>query len=486
MLFLSACSTVPPTTKPETTPTTPTEPVEPVPHTVTLAYSRSDSLDPFKMTSRVNRELGALLYEGLTALDGAMQPQNALAEWVKVSGQTVTARLRADAVFSDGSAVTAADVVASFTAAKESAAYAPLLREFKEATAAEDARTVTFTLTKPDPFAAACLTFPVVRATDGTVLGSGRYVYDPAPRLLANPHWGEVTVPEIRLLDLVNDDERAGGVDVGSVTCFFSDLSAGSIPRVSGGLTSVPLNYLVYLGVNSGRQALTPSVRIALSRAIDRTRGADSVFAGYADATATPFHPLFLQGQGVDASVDEGNKTAAMSLLVSAGFAVPDKELMPPKGNTKTLSLNLLVCEDNGFKTALATYVKDQLATVGISVTLVPLPYDDYLVALRRGRYDLYIGEVRLAENMDLSPLLTKNGAAVFGVDVKGEAAKSYEAFLAGEQTLSEFLFAFSADSPFIPLYWRRGLAAYNRALTNVHPTAFDVYAGLENWKLTN
>ncbi|MBO5796955.1 MAG: hypothetical protein J6R77_01230, partial [Clostridia bacterium] len=224
LLFLPACSTVPPTVKPEPTPSAPTKPAEPTPHTVTLAYSRSDSLDPFQMTSRVNRELSTLLYEGLTRLDEAMQPQNALAELVQVKGERVTARLRADAVFSDGSAVTAADVVASFTAAKESAAYAPLLWEFKEATAAEDARTVTFTLSKPDPFAAACLTFPVVRANGNTPLGSGRYVYDPAPRLVANPYWGEVTVPEIRLLDLVNDEERAGGVEVGSVTCFFSDL----------------------------------------------------------------------------------------------------------------------------------------------------------------------------------------------------------------------------------------------------------------------
>jgi hypothetical protein len=87
---------------------------------------------------------------------------------------------------------------------------------------------------------------------------------------------------------------------------------------------------------------------------------------------------------------------------------------------------------------------------------------------------------------MDLSPLLTKNGAAAFGVDVKGETVKSYEAFLAGKEELSEFLFTFATEQPFIPLYWRRGLVAYNRALTNVHPTAFDVYAGLENWKLTN
>lgn len=481
LVLLTACSTAtplpaPPATVPSTDEALPTQPT-----VFTLAYSRADSLNPFLMTSRVNRELVPLLYEGLTTVTASMQAVPCLAESVQVQGTTVTARLSRDAVFSDGTPVTAEDVLTSFAAAKESDAYAALLSNVADAAAAEDGVTVTFTLRRGDPLAAACLSFPIIRvAEDGTIRGSGRYVFERTPCLLANPHGDAVAFSEIRLLDLVRDEEGLSGVELGRVSYYYSDLTDGDLPRVSSATTAVDTEYLVYLGVNAARRLFEDAaVRRAVSLALDRTRLAESAFAGYATAATSPFPQPFSVANDMAVYAPHADRTAAGALLAAAGYAVPNGE----EENAQTATVSLLVCEDNLFKTALADLIKTQLEAVGFAVTVVSLPYDDYFVALRNGRCDLYIGEVRMTANMDLSPWLARGGAVSYGIDTNGAAAESYAAFCEGTVTAAAFSAVMAEDAPYIPLCFRRGMAAYARNLTGVLPAAFDAYAGLENWK---
>lgn len=493
-VFLTACSTT--TDTPDTPPTTPTTGADPTDTPTgsaavfSLPYSRSDSLDPFKMTSRVNRELGGLLYEGLTTLDESMHAQNALAESVQVTDTVVTATLREDAVFSDGSSVTAADVVSSFEAAKSCDAYAALLGGVESAKADKTLpRVVTFTLKARDPYAAACLSFPVVRtAPDGTVLGSGPYVFENTPRLTANPYAPAGAITEIRLLDLVDDESLAKGLELGNITYFFSNLSDGVLPRVNSATAAVPMTCLVFLGVNAAHSPLSDSgVRMAISQAIDRTRIAEGAFAGYAQAAGTTLPPSFVAQETITSLAAGADKDAAKQALAARGYATPDTAVTTagrPTAKPKTLSLTLLVNGDNGFKSAMAMLVKDQLEAVGITVSVESKSFSDYQAAVKRGSYDLYIGEVRLCENMDLSPLLTKGGAAAYGVPSDSPAVSGYAAFRAGSVSLGDFTATFAAELPYIPVCWRSGMAAYNRALTKVSPTAYQVYAGLPNWQM--
>lgn len=489
VIFLSACTAptapTPDSSEPVAPPTPPTPPAETV---FTLAYSRSDSLNPFLMTTQVNRQLGELLYEGLTTLDASLHAQQALAADVRVSETTVTATLRDDAVFSDGSAVTAADVLASFEAAKACDTYTALLDGVSEAEVSEDApKTVVFTLKAPDPYAAACLIFPVVRVKeDGTVLGSGRYVFDATPRLTANPQRETGATTEIRLLDLVDDESIAKGLELGNISYFYTHLADGTIPRVTSATTTVPTNSLVFLGANASRETMAKAeVRRAVSQALDRTALAAQAFAGYAQPALTTLPPAFVANESVTTLAATSQVDAAKTALAAVGYTVPGVE-PPETGKEKRLSLTLLVNSDNGFKSALATQIKDQLEAVGVTVTVVDLPFKDYTVALRRGRYDLYIGELRLCANMDLSPLLKKGGTAFYGTSTRNGAVSAYAAFREGETTLTTFSAVFSEELPYIPVCWRHGMAAYDRSLTNVFPAAFSVYAGLENWTSGN
>ncbi len=92
------------------------EQVQPVSE-LRLAYSASDSLNPYKMKTELNRQLIPLLYDSLTRVDPSYRPENRLAESVTYNGNICTVKLRRNILFSDGSLLQGADVVYSFRTA---------------------------------------------------------------------------------------------------------------------------------------------------------------------------------------------------------------------------------------------------------------------------------------------------------------------------------------------------------------------------------
>lgn len=80
-----------------------------------LPYLKGETADPITCSDGAMQTLGALVYEGLFALDGQFEAQPALAEsyTYDAARYTYTITLRSGVTFSDGSAVTAQDVVNS-------------------------------------------------------------------------------------------------------------------------------------------------------------------------------------------------------------------------------------------------------------------------------------------------------------------------------------------------------------------------------------
>ena len=277
--------------------TTVSEPVSSAPEAVTpqespkvfaLPYSKEDTLNPYACTTEANAYLATLLYDSLTVVDGAFMPRLSLAATVTPTDAThLTVTLRQGVTFSDGTAVTAADVKASFDTARKSEQYKELLKNITAAAVDRKSGAITFTLAKGDPNAAACLSFPILKAGKNTVaageapLGGGLYVYtvgDNGASLVANPHYGKTPrYATVTLRHLPNTDSMYYGLASGSITYYYDDLNVGDTPRVSGASAKVDMNALTYLGINSGRGALSdPTVRQALNLLIDRTAHAAS------------------------------------------------------------------------------------------------------------------------------------------------------------------------------------------------------------------
>lgn len=456
----------------QSTTSKPTAPTRVLSTTLTLAYDPTDSLHPYQAQGKINRALLPLLYQGLTAIDGELMPQPALAQTVEQTAAGVWRVTLRQAAFSDGSAVTAQDVVNSFKQAQRSAAYRAVVAPIRALTAEKDGTlTVTFAREVPQPLA--CLTFPIVLERNGKPLGSGTYVADTENGRLTARLPSTEAAREIGLYRVSTADGLLEALENGRISSAYTDLADGRIPQLSVSSEKVTLSHLVYLGVNTQKSVWAQAEnRRMLSETIDRIALVTEAFEGYAVKAETPFLPAWKEAKSLfeDVVSEKNAQTVAIS----------GEKSYNRKSNGQKITCELLVNAENRFRTAIAALLKEQLADVGVEVTVTALPYEEYLSRVANGAFDLYVGEIRLGADMDLYPLL--GGEMSFGGLGKTASAVAYTAYVNGELSMSAFAEAFAEDCPFVPLCWRQGLFGYARNLVLTMPNAFGVYVLPESW----
>ncbi|MCL2487544.1 MAG: ABC transporter substrate-binding protein [Oscillospiraceae bacterium] len=490
LILLAGCSTipqdassgVPDATRPSSAPIVPRE------LRLALGWASKAGYNPYLTGSRINLDLAPLLFEGLTVMDDRMTARPQMAQSVRNSGTELTAVLKSGLVFSDGLPVTNADVIASFNKAKSSANYSALLVNVKSVR--EEAGALLFTLQHPDIHAGACLTFPVLPKDyvgSEEPRGGGMYIIENF-QLRQNPyHPVKAANPFIGLAEAPDRDALLRGLENGTVGYFFNDLAGGDIPHITTrGAASVPLPYLIFLGVNSRRAPFSDSrLRQAVNLSLGRADIVRDAFPGYADPALTPYPPAFAAAEklgGIAAAADPG---AAGDLLIAAGYNARKQKDPELKNLAKPLTADLVVNSGNPLLTAAANQIRSQLAAAGIAVNVVPLSFDEYKSRLSSGNFDLYLGGIRLSANLSLYPLLP-SGAVSYGVAAGNPAVDAYKQYLADELTLEGFAEEFWQALPYIPVCWQRGMAVYNRSLSGIAPTGFNPYYGIEGWRVAS
>lgn len=455
-----------------------------------LCYHDADGWNPFIANTVWNRQLLNLMYDPLFALDAGYTPVPRLAESYEMGEKGLLVTLRAGVSFQDGSPLTAEDVAASFRIAVTQR-YQGELASFSSVEVVADDQ-VLFRMGKTsDPYAVNLLNFPIVKkGTEWTEIpvGTGRYRLQQTKEgflLTANESWfgGAVSLLQIRLTPRQNEEEGLEGVETGEISYLFHDFQDGNYRRIgSGGTLPVPLNHFVYLGLNAANPHLKKiPVRLALQAAIQKQEVASDAFKGYAVVADTPFQPAWneLPDNGQQ---EEFSLARSAEWLEQAGYTSPDEEGVRT-GTQGSLSLRLLVNQNNVFRKNAARRLQIQLLQAGIKLEIVSLDWTEYLNALKAGDFDCYIGEIKLRNNMDLSPLLTKNGSAAYGISFPNDTSAAYSDFLAGNLSMSEFIDRFDAELPFLPLCYRSGVVAYSTGLQGeIHPTEADVFFDVQQW----
>lgn len=458
------------------------------PVTLKLGYAQGDPLNPFTAQSVMNQELGTLLYDPLFVIGPDFEPAPVLAESYASNGVQLSVKLKGNAIFSDGSVITAGHVAASFQKAITSPQYQAQLANFKSAKSEAD--TVIFELKSADPYAVNCLDFAIVKDPDAqTPIGGGRYrlnTTDGETALIANTGNIRGQVPVISSIQLVNvpdSDAVIHALKIGNISFVFDSLRSGETQRMNASTADTALNNLVYLGVNAKSTLLGDvNIRKAVSLALDREKIVLTGYQGHASAASDPFHPDWAAYQKTENKPQGIDTKAASALLTAAGYDKKNTKGIVTKNN-RPLQLKLLVNEGNAFRTETAQLIADQLAAVGIDAQITTLAFDKYQSAISAGNYDLFLGEVRLTRNMDLSPLLRKGGTAAFGVDTNASASQAYEKLRTGETGLADFITAFRNEPPLIPLCYRKGISVYSRAIkTEVKSTEGDVFFNIAAW----
>ncbi len=500
---------------------------------VSVACSITDSFCPYAAETGLNRELGNLLYDSLVVLDNEFSPVLSLAEEIDIDEENVTVRLRS-ATFSDGSSVTADDVVYCAEKAMESETRYGYNLEDVESVEASGRSKVVFTLSKQDPYFANCLNFPVYKEGTDTEessdkieippIGSGRYIInDEKTKLKANKnfHGGKPSLASINLINTPDDDALTHNLEVGNISYYYSDLSNCDIPGLRGRYETVNLNNLVYLGVNMQSGIMSSNeMRQAISAAIDRKAIAENAYYRNAVPATGIFNPNWCEKDSVMQTAETVvNENVYLAQLAKIGYNKKDKNGYYVNSAGERLSLKLINYSENQWRTAAAELIKSELQAAGIYLQIDNLSWKDYTYSLKNQHFDLYLAEVAIGNNMDISELVTKGGDAAYGVyyekdkedsedssseissaeddmdeeatedsdeekNFAGDTAAAVEEFYKGDADLQQVVTAFANELPLIPLCYRTGMVSYSTAISGIDPSYGDVYGGLENVKL--
>ena len=452
---------------------------------------------PIQGSNRTNLALGGLLYDGLYELDQTFMPQPALATGYTVSsdGLSWTFALRGGVTFSDGTPMTAADVAASLTQAKNSVLYGNRLAGISSAQAGEGS--VTVRLTSPNGNLPALLDVPVVRETGGTPLGTGSYVlqqsgesyilqrrndgwHTPAPAL--------ETIP-LRTVEEANDLLYA--FDTQEISLVGTDFTGVGALGFSGSFETVdyPTANMLYIGFNTARgPCRDAAVRRALGRGMNRDSICSALLSRHAVAATLPAHPASGVYDPETAGTLKYSPQEMDSILAQAGWSRTDGSYQKGRGK---LELTLLVNQDNSYKTGVADAIGRDLTAAGVSVTVKKLSWEDFTAALSAGDFDLYLGEVKMSADFDPSPLLG-GGALNYGKYNDPTAAGLLSAFRAAQgeerQAAAKALYErLGEQAPFAVLCFKNwSMLTQWGQVSNATPTQQNLFCGFGNWSFAN
>ena len=496
LLLLSGCAE-PEAGAPTDTPAS--TPAVESPQAQVFALPRTqESLHPILSTDKVNLALSGLLWEGLFQLDQSFQPQAVLCQdyWVSEDGLTWTFVPRSGVTFSDGSPLTADDVAASLELARgETSRFSGRLSGVVGVEAAEGR--VTVTLTAPNGALPALLDIPIVKAGGGEVpLGTGPYVLTQAGEealLTTRSGWWQgkaLPAETIPLVDIRAADDLIYAFDTGDISLVTADLTGTGSLGFAGDheVWDCPSSTMIYIGYNCARgPCADAALRRALDRAWDRNTVAVALFSRHAQAAVLPVHPASpLYDQEADQR--RGYSTQALGeLLAQAGYA-QDQEGRWARGGAP-LELTFVVSTDNTFRLSAAEYLAGELGRAGITVDLQKLPWSDYVQALERGSFDLYLGATALSADFDPAPLLT--GTLNYGGywnDQTNALLGAYQA-ASGEarvSTATALWAALESEAPFSTLcFTNQSVLTQWGAVSGLTPTQQDPFYGIEHWSVS-
>ena len=456
-----------------------------------IQSTKTLTIRPFEPQERDILSVYNVVYESLIVIDDNYLPQGCIAEsWEESAGGKVcTFHLRTDVTFSDGSPLTAYDVVASANYILEKAndeniadhGFYRNLGYFVSSISAKDDYTVVVRAKRKYYGLLYQMTFPIVPAAQvasDQPIGSGPYVisnFIAGDHMLldANTRWWK-TQPNIRQI-MVSFHDTPGSVvesyEYNRVDAIFTRSIAGA--QYKTGTMSVSMGYrtnqLECLFMNNSSSELTPEVRKAIRFVIDRTKIITNIYSGLAVPTNFPFYPgTWMYNDSLDSKFVV-NLDEARNLLAQAGWEDSDEngelDRITPEGKQVNLHLRFYVYEepDNDVRLETANLIAEQLSAVGITCKVEAMTMGNMQEKLSAGSFDLAL----VSFSMDVCPdpgfMLMRGNTGNYNRYKSSRMTELFDELRSQttqegyRQKLMEIQSLFYEDCPFICLYYRTG-----------------------------
>jgi len=393
-----------------------TQPTLPPEQSLTLTYYPQRALNPYTATDYTNRVLFSLLYQSLFFVDGDYHATPILCQTYSISDDMKTYTFQiAPALFSDGTSLTAADVVASLNAAKAGAYYSGRFQHILSIY--EDNGSVVIQLDTPFENLPLLLDIPIVKASQvdaAEPLGTGPYVMDNSlsgRRLRRQAGWWcsssasmVVTAAYIPLTEAQSPSQIRDQFEFEDLGLVCADPGSDTYAdyRCDFEIWNSETGLFLYLGCNAASPIFSnDTVRAALTHAINRDYLVESFYRDFAHSACLPASPLSPYYDAALASRYGYDSEKFVGALTEA--------------NLQGAAVTLLLNSDDSLRVRVGRAIGKMLTACGLEVTILEKESADFIEHLRWGEYDLYLAQTKLSPNMDLSAFFQKNGSLNYG-----------------------------------------------------------------------
>lgn len=412
-------------------------------------------INPLLAISDADRDLSSLVYAGLMGLSGTGSLVPVLAESYEISpdGKVYTFTLRTGAKFTDGTPVTAQDVVFTVRKAQDSALKSPEYANWSGVSvSAPDMRTVRFVLTKPyAPFLGLTTLgilpsrlwqnisngeFPFSNLETNPV-GAGPFKVANVSRdasgliksvsLAANAGYilGRPYLDDIRFDFYSQADDLAAAVRSGAIESAYDVGEKGALTapyaRVFG----------VFWNPSEKQVYARAEVRKALSFALDRSHIVDTVLGGYATAIMGPVPPGESVKQ-VPVPQSDDPTVAAAQVLQSAGWSYDGSARLWKNACAKQILDRITIRTSNVPELKnIASAVKADWENLGISVDIeLYEPGDLSQNVIRPRKYEALLYGMVIGRDQDLYAFWDSQERNDPGLNIALYANKAVDALL--------------------------------------------------------
>ena len=494
---------------------------------VGIQSSKTQAIRPLDPIERDFMSIYDLMYDGLMVINDDYLPECALAESYSHAGKTWTFKMRENLKFSDGSPVTADDVVATANwilnkvknaeaaakadpdGAKLDKGYYMNLKYFVSSISARDDRTVVIKAERSYFGLLYALTFPVLPAWAlemDNPPGTGAYMaesFTPGNtlQLVPNPHWWKPR-PQVTSILFVMHQLPAQVIEAyeyARVDAAFTRAIASA--QYKSGTSSLALDYrtnqLECLLMNHSAFPLnSKNVREAIRYLINVDYIAQQIYNGMVERTNTPFIAgSWMYNDGIG-SYFKQDAAKAKQLLDEDGWSDTNDDGILDKPNDKgesvTLSMDLFVYEepDNDVRLETANYIKDVLEEHGFSINIVTVSFAQASQKLSAGAYDLCLASYAMDVTPDAGFMLIGGNTGNYS-RYRSKAMSDLCTELRSQidqpnyqYTLYKIQEQFAKDCPFICMFYRSGTVLTRKMYTTARDVReLELLRGIEDFK---
>lgn len=478
-----------------------------------LYYDADGCLNPVRAKSSDNMQFWSLVFDSVFIVDEDFNVYSEVVTEVKTEDYiwwvfTVDTTIP----FSDGSTMTAADVVYSIQRAQQTSYYGKRLDIIYGITAIS-ADTFAVTTKYANSQFPSLLNIPIVKRDtffSDIPVGSGPFMFSPGGNRLdlfvGNRHALEMPVSTIYLKGCADISEKIRSFENATLDVVTNDPTG--MYNLGYGSNNEKRYYdtsnMHYIGFNmDSKYFMTYPARRAVNYLLDRDYVVNQLMNSCGVATTVPVHPKSRLYNEQYAAGLRFDPTKAEALFESADVADYDNDgalEMLVTGIVVELDIRFIVNNDSSVKVEAARRLCEELNALGITTTLRELNWTDYITALENGDYDMYYGEIRLTPDWNLIELFRprekwEEGMPFPGINygnVKDTAFVTlYETYLAAEDdaaraaALDEVCRYISDTGVILPIcFERRELLSHHGVITGCAPTQYDVFNKFYEWTI--